>query len=84
MYSSHSHSHCWHVCVPIPMKFPWESYGDGNPIPMHISSAVTLYTRILLIKLSELFTARRSYAMDLSPLNVAQPHRETYWSRIRR
>jgi len=31
------HSHFWHIWVPIPMGFPWESNGNGNPIPMHIS-----------------------------------------------
>ena len=43
--SSHSRSHChmysshsrfWHICVPIPMGFPRESHGNGNPMGMGI------------------------------------------------
>ena len=47
VYSSHYHSHLWHICVPIPMRFPWESHGNGNPIPMRISSMQNVEIKIL-------------------------------------
>jgi len=34
IYSSHFHSH---FCIFV-FLFPWDSHGNGNPIPMHIST----------------------------------------------